>query len=90
MDTGRLLVKLISRRALRDYMAFRNVSIGNLADRVGVAKATVGHLHSGYRTTVKADTARRIEEELNAPPGSLFVPKVVHGTGTTHQSRRAA
>ena len=83
-------MKLISRRVLRDYMKYRRVSIRELAEQCGVAKATIGHLHSGARDTCSSTTAAVIEESLNAPPGSLFVAHVVHGTGTVHQERKVA
>lgn len=74
---GRMWVRLISKDALRSYMQFRGFrSVRELAERVGVSKATIGHLHSGARDSCSPDVARRIEDALSAPPGSLFMPTV--------------
>lgn len=69
-------MKLISARVLADYMAHRGESVRSLARRVGCSPSLIGHLRSGERTTCQPQTARRIEEELNAPPGSLFSSSV--------------
>lgn len=85
---GRMWVRLINRDALRSYMQFRGFrSVRALAERVGVSKATIGHLHSGARDSCSPDVARRIEEALNAPPGSLFVPTMT--PVTRHKSQAA-
>jgi hypothetical protein len=75
-ETGRFWVRLISSEALAQYMSFRNLTVRSLSKRVGCSPALVGHLRSGKRNTCKPDTARKIEECLQAPPGSLFVPQV--------------
>lgn len=83
---GRLWVRLISPQVLKQYMHFRGFrSTKELADRIGVSKATVGHLHSGGRKTCSPNTARLIEEALNAPPGSLFVAEVTSGARPSGQ-----
>lgn len=69
-------VKLISATALAQYMRYREVSVRELADRVGCSRATIGHLRSGERDYVRPDWAKRIEKALDAPKGSLFVPEV--------------
>lgn len=69
-------MELISTDALRQYMKHRGYSVKRLADTIGVSKATVGHLHSGGRTTVGSDIAIAIEEALHAPSGSLFLSSV--------------
>lgn len=89
---GRLFyVELISTDALRQYMKYRGYSVKGLADRIGVSKATIGHLHSGGRKSVGPETAKAIERALDAPIGSLFVPKVSHGArATPHMDGRTA
>jgi DNA-binding Xre family transcriptional regulator len=69
-------VKLISSPALAQYMAHRGFTVRSLADRVGCSPALIGHLRSGKRDTCKPDTAKAIERCLDAPAGSLFVPRV--------------
>lgn len=78
---GRFGVKLISAAALAQYMNHRDHTVRTLAAEVSrirrerVSPATIGHLRSGKRNTCHPDTARAIEKALDAPPGSLFVPK---------------
>jgi hypothetical protein len=69
-------VKLISADALAGYMKFRGETVRSLAAKVGCDFRTIGHLRSGKRTTCNRDIAPLIEKHLNAPPGSLFVPRV--------------
>lgn len=71
------------RRILADYMRFRRMSYAQLAEEVrkraktkGPSKATIGHLVTGQTTSTKPEWARAIEEALDAPTGSLFVPRV--------------
>ena len=85
---GVFYVELISTDALRQYMRHRDYSVKGLADRIGVSKATIGHLHSGGRKSVGPDIAKAIERALDAPIGSLFVPKVSHGARTAELSAR--
>lgn len=73
---SRFDVRLISSTVLADYMRFRDLSVRELASRVGCSHQVIGHLRSGKRATCRPETARKIEEALNAPPGSLFVAKV--------------
>lgn len=75
---GRFWVKLISHAALAQYMEHRGFTVRTLAHRVGCSHATIGHLRSGKRMTCRPATAKAIEEALQAPPGSLFVPQVSH------------
>lgn len=80
-------LELTSADVLRSYMRYRGFeSTGALAAAsiVGsgkharpLSKATVGHLHSGYRTRVTPETAHAIERALHAPPGALFQARVV-------------
>lgn len=85
-DDGRVWVRLISRQALNQYMAFRNETNRSLSARTGAAHVghgIIGHLRSGKRSTCSPRTARAIEEALNAPPGSLFVLSVPTGSQAT-------
>lgn len=82
-DTGRLWVRLISKQALRQYMEFRGMTIASLAKAVGCSHSSIAFLRStgkSARDTVGPETARRIEEALNAPPGSLFAATVLAGS----------
>lgn len=69
-------VRLISAQALAQYMSYREVSVRDLAGRVGCSRATIGHLRSGARTYVRPEWAKAIERSLDAPRGSLFAPEV--------------
>lgn len=75
-------MELISRQALNDYMRFRKESNRSLAagTRGVVGHAIIGHLRTGKRKTCSPQTATAIEKALNAPPGSLFGPKVAIGS----------
>lgn len=90
---GVFYVELISTDALRQYMKYRGYSVKGLADRIGVSKATIGHLHAGGRKTVGPEIAKSIERALDAPVGSLFLPKVSPVSRDTERrapARRAA
>lgn len=84
---GRFYVELISRQALVRHMAHQDLSVAKLARMIGRSKATVGHLHSGGRTTTSPETAKAIEKALGMPPCTLFLPKV---EPATHSANRAA
>lgn len=73
---GRFEVKLISPDALAQYMRYRNHTVRSLAEVTGGHRSTIGHLRSGKRTTCSPDLAKRIERALDAPHGSLFVPRI--------------
>jgi transcriptional regulator with XRE-family HTH domain len=85
---GRFYVELTSRQALVRHMAHQDLSVAKLARMIGRSKATVGHLHSGARTTTSSATAKAIEKALGMPPCTLFLPKVEPGARTG--IRRAA
>ena len=87
---GAFYVELISSHALRQYMSYRDSSIRKLASRIGVSPATIGHLHSGARKTVRPETAKAIEDALDAPRGSLFVPKIMHNASMAGERKVAA
>lgn len=79
-DQGRLWVRLISKRAFRDYVEYRGETNESLAAKADCAVATIAFLRStgkAARDTVGHKTARRIEAALNAPPGSLFAVPVL-------------
>ncbi len=69
-------MKVVDRRILEHYIKYRGLSYAQLAERVGCSKATIGHLVSGHVRTTKQQWAKSIERNLDAPPGSLFVPVV--------------
>jgi transcriptional regulator with XRE-family HTH domain len=79
--TGRFEVRLISHEALAQYMSFRGFTVRSLARRIGTSPALVGHLRSGKRNTCSIEVAKAIESTLDAPRGSLFVPRVSHVVG---------
>lgn len=87
---ARLTAKLRSRKLYRDYLKRRNLSLADLADLAGLAKATVGHFSSGHRTNCSAATATAIEEALDVPPGTLFLDQVVHGANPVPQYARTS
>jgi len=92
IDTGRLWVRLISKQAFRDYMAFRGMTNEALADAAKCSPSVVAFLRStgkSARDTVGPKTARRIEAALNAPPGSLFSAQVIVAS-SSDQSKRSA
>ena len=71
------------RLILGKFIRYAGLSYASLAEEVrkraktpGPSKATIGHLVTGVTTSTKPEWARAIEEILDAPRGSLFVPKV--------------
>lgn len=78
-------MRLISKQAFRDYMKFRGETNESLAEKAGCSVSSIAFLRSrgrAARDTVKPETARRIEEALNAPPGSLFSARVIVASAT--------
>ena len=82
-------VRLISSTALAQYMTYREVSVRQLAAKVGCSPATIGHLRSGERTYIRPEWAKAIEKHLDAPRGSLFVPELSTVTRETSRKRAA-
>lgn len=82
----RLEVRLRSRQALRDAMAFNRLTVRELSAACGKPsyRSTIGHLMSGARTTCSPHLARRIEESLRLYPGALFALRM-----TSDQSESA-
>lgn len=83
-------VRLISAEALAQYMKYREMSVRDLAARVGCSRATIGHLRSGKRDFVRPAWAKAIEKALDAPRGSLFVAEVSTVTRETGRSVNVA
>lgn len=83
-------VRLISTIAFRDYMGHRGYSVRSLALRVGCSRALVGHLRSGKRTSCSPAWARAIEKALDAPAGSLFMPRLSDVTRDAAPKAKAA
>lgn len=72
----RFEVRVVDRRILEHYIQFRELSYAQLAAKAGCSKATIGHLVSGHVKCTRKEWALAIERALDAPPGSLFEPKV--------------
>lgn len=78
-EQWRLIVRLKSRRALREYADFHKLSGRALAKKAGLKPAIVGHLMREGKTgrdTCSLETARAIEEALGCPAGFLFEPSL--------------
>lgn len=93
----RLEAKLRSQKALRDAMTFNRMNVRELAQACGRLsyRSTIGHLHSGARTTCSPHLARRIEEALRLYPSALFELRVSgvipdNAPPTAPRGRRAA
>jgi hypothetical protein len=85
--TERIDVRLKDAALLQGFMALHRYSVRNLADAVEreirkkdktatCSPATIGHLRSGARKTVKPAVAKAICDILQAPEASLFSIKV--------------
>lgn len=73
-------MRLISKQAFRQYMQHRGMSNADLAEAAKCSRSSIAFLRSNgksARDTVGPEVARRIEEALNAPPGSLFSATVL-------------
>lgn len=68
----RLDMRLRDPRMLRQYMAYKDMTIRQVADAAGVSRSTIGHLLTGERKSAKPENARKIEAALGCPPGLLF------------------
>lgn len=64
----------------------RPYTVRELAERVGVSRATVGHLLSGARSTVAGDTAAALAEAVGVPPQVLFTPWPSEETDTSKET----
>lgn len=82
-------MRLISKQAFRQYMKHRGMTNEDLAREAKCSTSTVAFLRSrgkSARDSVGPNTARRIEEALNAPPGSLFAAHVLVDSKSVKQS----
>lgn len=100
IDTGRLWVRLISKRAFRQYMGFKKFTNEELADAATeilrdqghdtkCSVSTVAFLRSekkSARMTCRPETASAIEKALGAPPGSLFAIEVLSASPSVKRS----
>lgn len=83
-------VRLISARRLAAAMAFRGLSVRELAMRVGAHRATIGHLRSGARTYCDPVVARRIAKQLDYPIDEFFEPAALRRARNNAPKGRAA
>lgn len=83
-------VKLISSAALAQYMKHRDMTVRELAAKVGCSHSTIGHLRTGERTYIRSEWAKAIEKALDAPRGSLFVVELSTVTRETSRKRKQA
>jgi len=89
-DEWRLVVKLKSLRALREYMAFHSLTSGYaLAKKAGISAGVVNFLLAGDRNTCSLKTAHAIEAALQCPPGFLFEPRMSHVASDNRRGRAA-
>lgn len=74
----RLVAQLRSRQILRGAMDYHRLTVRELSVACGNPKhrSIIGHLHSGARDRCPPFLARRIEEALCMPPGSVFELRV--------------
>lgn len=85
----RIRARLKNLEDLHDAMNFSHVNIRELADLCGSQRhrATIGHLHSGQRSTCSWPLAQKITKQLRMPPHSLFVLEVSNpNVGATAKS----
>lgn len=69
-------VKIRDVEDLRQAMYFSDLNVRELSELCGSLRhrSTIGHLHSGARTTCTVALGKRIEKVLRVAPGSLFRP----------------
>ena len=92
-DTGRLQMRLTSKRALVQYMRQCKTTNAELARAAGCSESSVAFLRStgrSSRTTIGFAAAKRIEEALGAPSEILFVPELVVASESVKQMRQPA
>lgn len=73
---GRLDVRTIGPTVLRDWMKLRDMTVRELAFKVGCSRGTIGDLRSGRRRMVSPENARRIAKALDVPESQLFIAQV--------------
>lgn len=69
----RFEVRLISAEQLKFWMAYRELSVRELAFKVGCSHSTIGHLRPGARKTCRPELANKIAKALGRPKEALFV-----------------
>lgn len=82
-------MRLISKQAFRQYMKHRGMTNEDLAREARCSVSSIAFLRSrgkSARDTVGPDVARRIEDALNAPPGSLFAAQVLAASESVKKS----
>jgi transcriptional regulator with XRE-family HTH domain len=65
-DTSHLLAQ-----AVRAYRESRGLSLGNLAEKAGISKASLSKIEAGHGNP-SLEVLRRIAEALNVPTGALL------------------
>lgn len=90
-----LIARVKSDRDLRTAMKYAHYNVRSLAAACGNPRfrSTIGHLHSGVRSTCSVHLAGRIEEACHVFPGALFVLEGRSGSSvatTAVKARKAA
>lgn len=88
----RLVARLRDPALLRDAMEYNGLNIRELSERCGSLRhrGTIGHLHSGARSTCPWPLAGRIERVLRMPTHSLFSLQVTTRDVDNTERRRPA
>lgn len=58
------------------HMEFKELTLRELAEKVGCSHSTINHYRTGRRKTCKPDRAKKIAKALGAPLSPLFLPQV--------------
>lgn len=90
---ARLVARLRDPALLRDALEYNGLTIRELSERCGSLRhrGTIGHLHSGARSSCPWPLAGRIERVLRMPKHSLFSLGVTtHHVDITERRRPAA
>lgn len=70
---GPVSVDLEDLELFRDLVRDYDMTLAELAGRVGCSVGHIGHIHTGRTTRISLRLARKIEKELSCP-GRLFNP----------------
>ncbi len=54
----KLEMRLKSHQMLQQYMEFKDMKVRTLARAAGVSRSTIGHLHSGARSSTRRPSSR--------------------------------
>lgn len=76
-------VKLTNKETLRQFLRFRDMSYGQLAEKAGCSKSLIGLMATGRRTHTSVEIAKGICKALDIPVESLFLPELSTGARTT-------